>query len=308
MARPGPSEGDEDAVGGSESESQVEETIAPEEAVDDTEPGPFQAFLEKIQRKKSEQEGTLEEVSGDEGAETAKAPPVTPSPAPDPVVEERKVAETELVKERVAAAKEERRRKHVEFSEKINTTRTNRMMDKLASTPAAKKPIKGEIDDSLRSHIEYMRVWNSYQKRLGCQGTGKRLTMATPILEKHAEIEAMREEMWMRRASGILEGSIDGGVQSLEFMSNTKEWRHFLPNTSFAGLAQSWQKAKQDDRNLQEAIVELEIEWSSYLGTRPLVYVALAIGRLAAAQAKANRRKLSGEAPSTADQPEFDDL
>lgn len=299
---------DEDAVGAVQNEDGG--------AVD----GPFTEFLAGIQAKKAALGATVtfEDDKDDSGGGVGKPEvasrlkKVKKQQPAAPVEDDRdarlkKQAEAALAAERVAAAREERQRKAAEFDSK----RTNALMDKLATTDgkspaAAKKGIKGELDDTLRSHIEYLRVWSAYQKRLLCQGTGKRLTMATPIAEKHAEVESMREEMRMRRAQNVLEGGVDKMVETVEWSGPVVN--RFVPNTSFTGLLQSWQKQKENDIALREAIVELEIEWGSYLGTRPSVYVALAIFKLAGEQARINRRKLSGAAPATADRPEFDDL
>lgn len=116
----------------------------------------------------------------------------------------------------------------------------------------------------------YNRVWRQYQRyrdELGAVGSGKRLTYGvTKFTLVTAEVESMRRQVNEKRGNNVFDTVIDMLFGAAEKVSQ----RSIHPSRlDLSGLAEEWTKMKKEDKALQTALAQINIEYGHIFALGP---------------------------------------
>ncbi len=176
-------------------------------------------------------------------------------------------------KQREAAAVERTLEKHME----------NKRNEDLGSAGTA--GLSRADADNMRA----FREWQRYREELGLRGTGKNITLTTPLKAKLEEVAAMKMQAAELRAGPIVSGGLDFVIARAEtFVSKINA------NYDATGFAAVWAAQKKENLLLRDAVKELEIELAPLFTVSAKQYVIFALVQAFTAVVAKNYAKKHG--------------
>lgn len=226
----------------------------------------------------------LEKINRSAEDDVAVAPREAPAPAPvEPVVRVTPARDTfdEKLKtlEKLDRLQEhESRRKHREAQD------TAAVFEKMAQLPPPKKKSHAELvlegaadaSEEVALYMRYFRQYTRFKNEMGLNGSGKRVTfMSTKLEQLIEEVELQKVQASEKRAVGKLPLLMKGFISGVEaFVASVADPADF----SLASLGDEWDRTLAADTDLQQALLQLEIEYAHKFAVSPKLYVAYALG------------------------------
>lgn len=146
--------------------------------------------------------------------------------------------------------------------------------------PAAspKASASAVADDAMTDRIRKYRAYCRYRNDLHCPGSSEReIPFASASADKlDIELKIQGQQMAERRGEKMIPVIIDSAVSHMEAISF--KFKHKIMNLN--GLSDRWQKRKEENPQLAEAVLELEIKYSYLLTPSPEYLLAYGIYEL----------------------------
>lgn len=140
---------------------------------------------------------------------------------------------------------------------------------------------QGAEEDELKEHMRLFRIIQRMRNELGLLGSGRPITMNTPLEIKEAELGLIRQQGDEKNAEGFAKGGLNKLVEYVEEISVHTVPREMLCLRGDVSLSEEWKRKTEEDDMLAFNIRRLEIEYSSYFTVGPKMTVALALLSLA---------------------------
>lgn len=130
-------------------------------------------------------------------------------------------------------------------------------------------------DAGVRAHWErrYMRM----KTQMGCTGTGKRVTSATTLADLMAEVTVMDRQANERRAGPLLRKIIGFAINTVESVFEVH-----IPKAKYdiSKIKDTWDTLNTQDKELNDALLHLEIMYGHLFALGPHWVVAQKIGNM----------------------------
>lgn len=191
--------------------------------------------------------------------------------------------ETEAKREEVKLRKAKVRFQKEQLVEQVNQKRKAKIDKELlaAHKDVESKRRAGESEDELKEHLRVFRIIQRYRTELGIAGTGRAITINTPLEVKQAELGVIQQQANEKNAEGFADGALSSIIGKIEDISYVTLPHDMVCLKGDVSLREEWDKKVASDDMLQFNIRRIEIEYSSYFAVGPKMSVAVALLSLA---------------------------